>query len=106
MTDYVCSKYERIFFMEKTYNHFKLQTDAQNILWLTIDRADTSVNSLSREVFDELNIVLDDIAQQKPLGVVIVSGKSKGFIAGADISQFTHLTSKKEAFDLIRQAQL
>ncbi|OGT41208.1 MAG: crotonase [Gammaproteobacteria bacterium RIFCSPHIGHO2_12_FULL_40_19] len=91
---------------QKTYNNFKLQTDAQNILWLTIDRKDASVNSLSREVFDELNIVLDDITQRKPIGVVIVSGKSKGFIAGADISQFTHLTSKKEAFDLIRQAQL
>jgi len=92
--------------MEKTYNHFKLHTDSKNILWLTVDRANASANSLSREVFDELNAVLDDIAQRKVAGVVILSGKNKGFIAGADISQFTHLKSKKEAFDLIRQAQL
>lgn len=91
---------------QRTYNHFKLHTDASNILWLAVDRADASVNSLSREVFDELNKVLDDIKYQKPAGVVILSGKSKGFIAGADISQFTHLQTKKEAFDLIRQAQV
>src|SRR3989338_5412735 len=91
---------------QKSYNHFKLDTDSNNILWLTIDRANASANSMSREVFDELNEILDEIRQRKIAGVIILSGKSKGFIAGADISQFTHLTSKKEAFDLIRQAQL
>ncbi|HLD84596.1 MAG TPA: 3-hydroxyacyl-CoA dehydrogenase NAD-binding domain-containing protein, partial [Coxiellaceae bacterium] len=88
------------------YQNFNLHTDAEGILWLAIDRAGASVNSLSRDVFDELNIVLDDIATQRPKGVVIYSGKSKGFVAGADISQFTHLKTKSEAFDLIRQAQI
>ena len=88
------------------YQHFKFNTDQNNILWLIIDRKDASVNSLSREVFDELNEIVDDIRAQKPAGVIIASGKKKGFIAGADISQFTHLKTKGEAFDLIRQAQL
>lgn len=92
--------------MEKTYRNFKLETDSNNIAWLTVDRADASVNSLSKDVFEELNTVLDDITTQKPKGVIIISGKSKGFIAGADISQFTHLKTKNEAFALIRQAQL
>lgn len=97
----------RIIKMEqKTYQHFKLQTDSQKILWLSIDRAGASANSLSYEVFEELNLILDDIRQSDPIGVIIVSGKAKGFVAGADISQFTHLKTKKEAFDLIRQAQL
>ena len=91
---------------QKSYNHFKLDTDSNNILWLTIDRANASANSMSREVFDELNEILDEIRQRKIAGVIILSGKSKGFIAGADISQFTHLKTQKEAFDLIRQAQL
>jgi 3-hydroxyacyl-CoA dehydrogenase/enoyl-CoA hydratase/3-hydroxybutyryl-CoA epimerase len=90
----------------RTYNHFKLHTDESNILWLSVDRAGASANSLSREVFDELNTIVDSIAREKLAGVVILSGKSKGFIAGADISQFTHLKTKKEAFELIRQAQL
>lgn len=92
--------------MKKQFNNFKLHTDTNNILWLAVDRANVSVNSLSRDVFDELNIILDDIAVCKLAGVVILSGKKKGFIAGADISQFTHLKTKKEAFELIRQAQL
>lgn len=92
--------------MGRTYQHFKLAIDTNNILWLTVDRAEASANSLSREVFDELNIIVDDIAKQTLAGVIILSGKSKGFIAGADISQFTHLKTKREAFDLIRQAQL
>src|SRR3989338_11441424 len=91
---------------QKSYNHFKLDTDSNNILWLTIDRANASANSMSREVFDELNEILDEIRQRKIAGVIILSGKSKGFIEGADISQFTHLKTQKEAFDLIRQAQL
>lgn len=91
---------------EKTYQHFKLATDSNHILWLTVDRADASANSLSREVFNELDNIIDDIRREKPAGVVILSGKKKGFIAGADISQFTHLKTKNEAFDLIRQAQL
>jgi 3-hydroxyacyl-CoA dehydrogenase/enoyl-CoA hydratase/3-hydroxybutyryl-CoA epimerase len=83
-----------------------METDSDGVLWLTFDRQGTSVNSMNREVFDEFSRVIDDIAQQKPKGVVIVSGKAKGFIAGADITQFTALKNSREAFDLIRQAQL
>jgi 3-hydroxyacyl-CoA dehydrogenase/enoyl-CoA hydratase/3-hydroxybutyryl-CoA epimerase len=90
----------------QNYQHFKLSTDSQNILWVTVDRANASANSLSREVFDELDRIIDEVRRNKPVGVVILSGKKKGFIAGADISQFTHLKTKGEAFDLIRQAQL
>ena len=90
----------------RNYANFKLNTDSNNVLWLTVDRANASANSLSRDVFDELDHIIDQIKEKNPTAVVILSGKKKGFIAGADISQFTHLTSKKEAFDLIRQAQL
>lgn len=88
------------------YKHWKLETDQDNILWLTLDRADTKVNSLNREVFDEFDRVVDEIAAKNPAGVVLQSGKSTGFIAGADITQFTDLKDEKEAFELIRQAQL
>lgn len=88
------------------YQHFKLDTDQHNILWLWIDRANASANSLSKEVFDEFNVILDEIAKQKLAGVIIASAKKKGFVAGADISQFVHLKNAKEAFDLIRQPQM
>ncbi|MCH9743869.1 MAG: enoyl-CoA hydratase/isomerase family protein [Gammaproteobacteria bacterium] len=91
---------------EQHYAHWKLNTDSHNILWLTLDREGAPVNSLSREVFDELDSILDMINHHKPAGVIIKSGKTKGFIAGADISQFTHLETSDQAYDLIRQAQI
>lgn len=92
--------------MNEQYNNFSVSTDEDGVLWLTVDRADQSVNSLSREVFDELEAIIADIAKQSPKAVIITSGKAKGFIAGADISQFTHLENEEEAYDLIRQAQV
>lgn len=91
---------------EQKYKHWKMETDEDRILWLTIDRADAKVNSMNREVFAEFDRVLDDVTQQNPAAVIILSGKNTGFIAGADITQFTSLSNTDEAFDLIRQAQL
>jgi 3-hydroxyacyl-CoA dehydrogenase/enoyl-CoA hydratase/3-hydroxybutyryl-CoA epimerase len=91
---------------EYSFHHWKLETDRDNILWLTLDREGKSVNSLSREVFAELDQVLDIINQQSLRGLVLLSGKNKGFIAGADISEFTDLKTSDDAFELIRRAQV
>lgn len=91
---------------DKKYKHFHLNTDEDNILWVSIDRKNASVNSLNREVFNELDALVTQIAADEPAGVVFFSGKEKGFIAGADITQFTALKTKKEAFDLVRLAQV
>lgn len=90
---------------QKTYQHWQLKTDLDRILWLTINRHDTSVNSLNAEVLLELDAILTAIKVELPAGVVILSGKSKGFIAGADIKQFTVIQNPNAAFELIRQAQ-
>ena len=37
--------------------------------------------------------------------MVIRSAKSSGFIAGADVREFTQLTSAEQAFELVRAAQ-
>lgn len=87
---------------QKNYRHWRFGNDANHILWLTIDRQGASVNSLNREVFTELDGILSDIEANPPAGVVVLSGKAKGFVAGADIKQFEHIKTK-EAFDLIRQ---
>lgn len=88
------------------YEHWNRHTDSQNICWLTLDRKGESVNSMNREVFNELDKILDDIKQKNPAGVIIASAKKSGFIAGADIKQFTNLKTVDEAFDLIRHSQL
>ena len=91
---------------ENQYKHWRMQEEENGVLWLIMDRHGTSVNSLSREVFDEFDAVISDIQKQNPKAVILTSGKPKGFIAGADISQFSSLKNADEAYDLIRQAQV
>lgn len=66
-------------------------------LWLVLDRADRDVNTLSREVLDELDLILGAIAGQEPSGLVLCSGKESGFIAGADINEFSQVSDPSAA---------
>ncbi|MDF3054707.1 MAG: enoyl-CoA hydratase [Gammaproteobacteria bacterium] len=89
-----------------SYQNWRYEIDGDHIMWLVIDRKDSNVNSLNREVMMEFNEILDDIASQPSItGVVISSAKSSSFIAGADIEQFVSLKDEGEAFELVRYAQ-
>lgn len=90
---------------DKGYKNWALEKDSDNVLWLIFDKENSPVNTLNTDVVAELDIILDQINQDKPAGVVILSGKDKGFIAGADISQFSDLKTEDQAYDLIRKAQ-
>ena len=91
---------------EQKFQNWRLEPGENGILWLYFDRAGTSVNSLSLEVFNEFEVVIDEIIKLNPSAVILASGKKKGFIAGADIKQFIELKNEEEAFNLIRKAQL
>ena len=92
--------------MENTTNiHFRAETDDDNIVWLHFDKADGATNVLNAEVFEQLDQQLQNIAAQRPRGLVILSDKSNGFIAGADITAFTKVTSKKQALEFLRMGQ-
>jgi 3-hydroxyacyl-CoA dehydrogenase / enoyl-CoA hydratase / 3-hydroxybutyryl-CoA epimerase len=82
--------------------HWKLERDGDGIAWLAFDKARASTNTLSREVFDEMHAVLAELAGSPPKGLVILSGKQNGFIAGADIDQFTQLKTVDDAISLVR----
>lgn len=79
------------------YQHWTIERDAENICWLHFDKADSSTNVLSSAVLDELSEVLNELAQSVPQGVVFVSDKNNGFIAGADINEFTTIESREQA---------
>ncbi|EKD72036.1 MAG: hypothetical protein ACD_46C00025G0001 [uncultured bacterium] len=72
------------------YKNWRLETDTDNILWLYFDKANSAVNTMNYDVMEELSHIVDVLANdQKHKGVVLTSGKKTGFIAGADISEFT-----------------
>jgi 3-hydroxyacyl-CoA dehydrogenase/enoyl-CoA hydratase/3-hydroxybutyryl-CoA epimerase len=92
--------------MDANYQNWKLNIDEDQLLWLTVDRENSSVNSFNRALVEELHRILDQVAANLSLkGMIILSAKPSGFIAGADIEQFTRLKSTDEAYDLVRQAQ-
>jgi len=85
--------------------HFNVATDNDNIIWLHFDKADAGTNVLNTEVFDQLDQHLQKIAAQSPRGLVILSDKANGFIAGADITAFTRIKTSDEALGFLHRGQ-
>ncbi len=85
--------------------HWHADRDKDDIVWLSLDRANTSANSLSHEVLEELRSILENLQKQLPAGLIIRSAKKNGFIFGADIKEFTELKDATETMALIRRGQ-
>jgi 3-hydroxyacyl-CoA dehydrogenase / enoyl-CoA hydratase / 3-hydroxybutyryl-CoA epimerase len=84
---------------------WKLERDAEGIAWLTIDKPGSSANVLSGSVLTELDALLATLEKDLPRGVVVISGKKSGFVAGADIKEFTGITDAASGYQLIRRGQ-
>ena len=84
---------------------WKLERDADGIAWLTIDKPGSSANVLSGSVLTELDALLATLEKDPPRGVVVISGKKSGFVAGADIKEFTGITDAASGYQLIRRGQ-
>ena len=91
--------------MNKTVKHWKLRRDDDGIAWLCFDKAEASTNVLSRDVMAELNDQLAALEKELPKALVIYSGKKSGFVAGADIKEFTALKDADEAYEMVRAGQ-
>ncbi len=89
---------------QRTLKHWRLARDDQGIAWLGLDQRDSSVNTLSEAVLTELQELLSALESSPPLGIVIHSGKSNGFIAGADVNEFRGLQDPAAVEARIRRA--
>ena len=85
--------------------HWQLERDADRVTFLILDKAGTSANTLAGEVLQELYQLLDEVERSKPAAVVVCSAKASGFVAGADIKEFTSLRTPEQAYELIRTGQ-
>ena len=83
------------------YDHWQLAEDADGIVWATLDKAGESTNSLSTAVLQELARMLDRFDAQPPRGLIFRSGKAAGFIAGADVEEFTELDTAEKGIELV-----
>mgnify|MGYP006205867699 CR=1 FL=1 len=75
-----------------TTSNWHFDIDFEGIGWLTIETPRGPVNTLSRETIaelEELVVRFEELhAAGELLGVVLLSNKDTGFIAGADVTEF------------------
>ena len=86
-------------------SNWSLHIDADRFAWLTCDMAQASANVLSGGMVRELSEKLTEIAQLRPHGLIVQSGKTSGFIAGADIKEFVKIRTPAEGYELVRAGQ-
>lgn len=87
-----------------TRSAFRLERDAGiGILWF--DLPDEKVNKFSSWVMVELDRLVGEIASTDLTALVIASGKPGIFIAGADVTEFTQVTSAAQAEEFVRFGQ-
>ena len=87
------------------FSHWQVGQRSDGVLVLTLDRAGEPVNTFSQDVLIELESMLERLALDPPRGLVLRSGKDKGFIAGADIREFAEFDRKGTIGDSIRRGQ-
>src|SRR3954463_12777604 len=84
---------------------WKVEKDADSVVWLTLDKPNTSANVLSSYVLRELDTILAPLTASPPRAVIVISAKKSGFIAGADIKEFTGISNAEDGFRLIHDGQ-
>ncbi|TPG05032.1 3-hydroxyacyl-CoA dehydrogenase [Rhodanobacter glycinis] len=87
------------------FNHWKTSEGDDGVVTLTLDRANSSVNAISRAVLDELEQIVERLAIDKPAGVIIHSAKSAGFAVGADIKEFVEYARHDTVLENIEHGQ-
>jgi 3-hydroxyacyl-CoA dehydrogenase/enoyl-CoA hydratase/3-hydroxybutyryl-CoA epimerase len=94
-----------------TYKHWQLDTIANEggegeVLFLGFDRAERSTNTMSDDVLDELETIIQNLKSQTSVkGLVIQSLKDNGFIAGADVEGFKELDTEEKAKAFLNKGQ-
>ena len=80
--------------------NWRIET-VDGVCHLTLDKPGGSQNVLSAEVIAELDLSLTEIEQANPAALIIRSAKQNGFIAGADIAEFSAIESGQQAAKML-----
>ncbi|WP_371325022.1 3-hydroxyacyl-CoA dehydrogenase NAD-binding domain-containing protein [Dechloromonas sp. ZY10] len=83
--------------------HWQLIKESSGIAVAILDKAEESANSLSAEVLAEFAQILDQLDVYPPKGLIVRSGKAAGFIAGADIGEFSQLDTQEKGRALVER---
>lgn len=88
------------------YKNWKLTKNTKHIYWLGADYEISGTNILNTAVLNELNDILQIIAlDTNAQGLIIYSCKKTGFIAGADVTEFSTFKDAKQILDFLLKGQ-
>ena len=87
------------------FSHWQAEQREDGIVVLSLDRAGESVNTFAQDVLIELDALIERLSLDPPRGLILRSGKARGFIAGADIREFQEFDAKGTIGDSIRRGQ-
>ena len=86
---------------------WRFAIDFEGIAWAVIDRKGESMNSLGRRPIEELGEIVKAVeaaaASGEAKGLVLMSGKERSFIAGADIREFEGFDTEAKIKEVVRQ---
>jgi 3-hydroxyacyl-CoA dehydrogenase/enoyl-CoA hydratase/3-hydroxybutyryl-CoA epimerase len=85
--------------------HWHQHVDGDAVCWLTLDKADASVNTLSTQVLAELDDELASLRELQLRGLVLKSGKRTGFIVGADVKEFASVEDARQGEEFAARGQ-
>ena len=71
----------------------------------TIKIANPPANAISTKVLQELSLVLDEVEYDQTVRVVVIHGEGRFFSAGADIKEFTALSTEEQFSSLGKNGQ-
>ncbi len=83
--------------------HWTLNSEENGVVVAVLDKHGETANSLSVEVMSEFGQILDQLDSHPPKGLIIRSGKAAGFIAGADIGEFSQLDTPEKGRALVER---
>jgi 3-hydroxyacyl-CoA dehydrogenase/enoyl-CoA hydratase/3-hydroxybutyryl-CoA epimerase len=84
-----------------------VERDRDGSVCLRIDVPGKSINVIDKQVLIDLDVALDHVLAEGRVPVLIIqSGKSTGFVAGADVSKFTSIGSVAEAEQMSAAGQM
>ena len=75
----------------------------EGVAVVTISR--TPANALSKQLVQEVNELLDTVENDEAIRVILLHGAGRFFSAGADIKEFTSVSTGEEFGDLARAGQ-
>jgi 3-hydroxyacyl-CoA dehydrogenase / enoyl-CoA hydratase / 3-hydroxybutyryl-CoA epimerase len=86
---------------------WRFTVDFEGIAWAVIDRKGESMNSLGRRPTEELGEIVKAVEAAAPSGeikgLVLMSGKERSFIAGADIREFESFDTEPKITEVVKE---